>query len=107
MMELNFLLEKKVSARLKKKVTFALTCFVMKTNWHFQFTFEIKNSKNSIDLLLVIDENKSHYIYIKDFNRFMFHKTKKKTKNTYSILIVKMCWQNIRKFGWELIAHNL
>ena len=35
--------------------------------------------KNSIDLLLLIDENKSHYLYIKDFDRFMFHKTK--TKN--------------------------
>ena len=28
---------------------------------------------------LVIDENKSHYMYIKDFDRFVFHKTKNKT----------------------------
>ena len=28
----------------------------------------------SIHLLFVIDENKSHYVYIKDFNKFMFHK---------------------------------
>ena len=32
--------------------------------------------QNSTDFLLVIDENKLHYVYIKDFNRFMFHKTK-------------------------------
>ena len=49
-----------------------------------------------MDLLLVIDENKSHYVYIKDFDRFMFHKTKNKNKNTYarvaySALVVKMC----------------
>ena len=31
-----------------------------------------------MDLLLVTDENKSHYVYIKDFDRFMFHKTKNK-----------------------------
>ena len=31
-MELNFLFEKKILARLKKRTTFALTCFVMKTN---------------------------------------------------------------------------
>ena len=37
-----------------------------------------------MDLLLVIDENKSHYVYIKDSDRFMFHKTKKKTKNTFA-----------------------
>ena len=31
--------------------------------------------KNSIDMLLVIDESKSNYLSIKDFNRFIFHKT--------------------------------
>ena len=39
--------------------------------------------KNSMDLLLVIDENKSHYVYIKDFDRFMFHKTKNKNKKYF------------------------
>ena len=33
-----------------------------------------------MDLLLLIKDNKSHYVYIKDFNKFMFHKTKKKKK---------------------------
>ena len=32
--------------------------------------------KSSIDLLLLIDDDKSHYVYIKDFNAFVFHKTK-------------------------------
>ena len=46
-------------------------------------------------LLLLIDDNKSHYVYINDFNRFMFHKTKNKNKNgfvevVYSLLVVKM-----------------
>ena len=36
-----------------------------------------------MDLLLVIDENKSHYVYIKDFNRFMFHKTNNKNKKYF------------------------
>ena len=39
--------------------------------------------ENSIDLLLVIDENKSHYVHIKDFDRFMFHKTKNKNKRYF------------------------
>ena len=34
--------------------------------------------EDSIDLLLLIDDDKSHYVYIKDFDRFMFHKTKNK-----------------------------
>ena len=29
---------------------------------------------DSIDLLLLINDERSHYVYIKDFNRFMFHK---------------------------------
>ena len=32
--------------------------------------------KNCMDLLMIIDENKSHYVYIKDFNRFMCNETK-------------------------------
>ena len=33
-----------------------------------------------MDLLLVIYENKSHHVYIKDFNGFMFQKTKNKNQ---------------------------
>ena len=36
-----------------------------------------------MDLLLIINENKSHYVYIKDFDRFMFHKTKNKNKKWF------------------------
>ena len=36
-----------------------------------------------MDLLLVIDENKSHYVYIKDSDRFMFYKTKNKNKKYF------------------------
>ena len=39
--------------------------------------------KNLIDLLLITDGDKSHYVYIKDFNRFMFHKTKNKNKKYF------------------------
>ena len=55
-----------------------------------------------MDLLLIFEENKSHYVYIKDFNRLMFNKTKNKIKNTfvdivYSVLVLKKFWQNIKK----------
>ena len=39
--------------------------------------------KGSLDLLLLIDDDKSHYVYIKDFDRFMFHKTKNKNKKYF------------------------
>ena len=36
-----------------------------------------------MDFLLIINENKSHYVYIKDFDRFIFHKTKNKNKKQF------------------------
>ena len=55
-----------------------------------------KQIKDSTDLLLITDANKSHYVYITGFNKFMCHKTKQK-KNTFedivcSVLVVKKSW---------------
>ena len=51
-----------------------------------------KKFEDSIDLLLLIDDEKSHYVYIKDFNRFMFHKIKNGfEKVVYSVLVAKLC----------------
>ena len=41
------------------------------------------NFSDSMDLLLVSDQFKSHYGYIKDFDRFIFNKTKCKGKNYF------------------------
>ena len=38
-----------------------------------------------MNLLYVIDGDKLHYVYIKDFNRFMFCKTKNKNKKYFSL----------------------
>ena len=51
--------------------------------------------EDSMDLLLLFEDDKSHYVYIKDFNTFMFHKTKIKIKNgfvkvVYNVLVVKL-----------------
>ena len=37
----------------------------------------------SMDLLLVSDGDISHYVFNRDFNRFMFHKTKNKNKKYF------------------------
>ena len=51
--------------------------------------------EDSTDLLLLIDNDKSHNLYIKDFDRFIFHKTKTKKNGfvevIYSVLVVKEC----------------
>ena len=46
------------------------------------FPMYVSNEKfdDSMDLLLLTNDNSSHYVYIRDFNTFMFHKTKNKYK---------------------------
>ena len=48
-----------------------------------------------LDLLFISNGFTNHYVYIKDFNRLMFSKTKNKKKNTfvkvvYSVLVEKI-----------------
>ena len=80
MMDLNFICEKKILARFKQKAIFVSMCFAMIStdfaNLHFRSIF-----KNSIDLSLLIDE--THFVYIKYFDRFMFHNTKDKNKKYF------------------------
>ena len=56
---------------------------------------------NSMDLLLISDKNKSHYVYTKDFDRFMCNKTKNKNKKYF----YKCCLQCFSS-GKILIKHK-
>ena len=49
------------------------------------FPIYVSNQKfeNSIDLLLLINDDQLRYVYIKDFNTFMFPKTKTKNKKWF------------------------
>ena len=58
--------------------------------------------ENSMDLLLATDGDKSDYVQI-ILTDLCFTKQRIKTKNTfvrvlYSVLVIKMCQQNIKKF---------
>ena len=57
--------------------------------------------EDSMVLLLLIEDDKSLYFYIKDFNRFMFHKTKNENKKQFC----KSCWQCFSKEN-VLIKHE-
>ena len=39
--------------------------------------------KSSIDLLFLINDDQSHYVYIEGFNTFMFHQPKNKNKKWF------------------------
>ena len=54
-----------------------------------------------MDLLLIPNENKSHYVYIKDFNRFMCNKTKNKNKKSFCKCCLQ-CFSSVK----VLIEHK-
>ena len=51
------------------------------------FPIDVSEQKfrNYVDLLLLINDDKSHFVYFKDFNTFMFHERKNKDKKWYAI----------------------
>ena len=65
----------------KNKICINVFCY--KNKLVFPISVSAQEFENSKNLLLVIDENKSNYVYIKDFDRFMFHKTQNENKKYF------------------------
>ena len=88
-----------------KKVELQNNIFVNVFGYENKLVFPVyssdQNFKSSIDLLLLINDDQSHYVYIKDFNTFMFHKTKNKNKKWF-------CKSSLQCFSSEnaLIKHK-
>ena len=66
--------------KIEVKSNICINVFGYENELVFPVYISHQKSEDSMDLLLLIDDNKSHYVYIKDFNRFMFQKTKNKNK---------------------------
>ena len=75
MKELKFLCGKKILVNLKRNNNIRINAFYYENKLPFPIHISDQTFGNSMDLLLIISENKSHYVYVKDFDRFMFHKT--------------------------------
>ena len=70
MIELVFLCEKKIF----------INVFCYENKLVFSIYISSQKFENSMDLLFLTDGDISHYAYIKDFDRFMFPKTKNKSR---------------------------
>ena len=86
-------MQKKDFSKIEVKNNMCINVFGYEDKLVFPIYVSDQKFEDSMDLLLLINDDKSHYVYIKDFNRFMFHKKKKrKTKNGYvRVLVVKVC----------------
>ena len=112
MMRLSFLSKKKILARMKKRTMFVFMCLDMKMSWFFQFTFQIKNLKTQWICCFWLMMINRIVCILKILTDLCLSKQKIKTKNSfarvlYSVLVVKMYWQNIKMIVWALMVNNL
>ena len=75
------------------KTNIFINVFCYENKLTFPIYISGQKFENSMDLLLIINESKSRYIYVKDFDRFIFHKTKNKNKK-YFFKSCLQCFSN-------------
>ena len=78
--KIEFLVQEKDFDKNEEKNNIYINVFGYENGLVFSNFFPDKTFENLIDLLLLIDDDKSHYVYVKDLDRFVFHKTKNKNK---------------------------
>ena len=96
MMELTLPCKKKFFNKIEVKNNIYINVFGYENGMVFPIYISDQKFEDSMDLLLLTDDDKSLYVHMKDLDRFMFHKTKIKTKNgsvagVSSVLVVKVC----------------
>ena len=69
-------MQKKDFSKIEVKNNMCINVFGYEDKLVFPIYVSDQKFEDSMDLLLLINDDKSHYVYIKDFNRFMFHKKK-------------------------------
>ena len=87
-------MQEKDFSKIEVKNNICINVFGYENGLVFPIYVSDQKFEDSIDLLLLIDDNKSHYVYIKDFDRFTFRKIKIKNgfvNIVYSVLVKKMC----------------
>ena len=75
-------MEEKDFSKIKVKNNICINVFGYENGLVFRIYVSDQKFEDSMDLLLLIDDDKS-YVCIKDFDRFMFHKTKNKNKKWF------------------------
>ena len=80
---IEFPVQEKDFSKIEVQNNICINVFGLENKLLFPIYISDQTFKSSIDLLLLINDDKSHYVYIKDFNTFMFHKTKNKNKKWF------------------------
>ena len=84
-------MQEKDFSKIEVKNNICINVFGYENKLVFPIYVSDQKFEDSMHLLLLIDDDKSH-VYIKDFDRFMFQKTKNKNKKWFC----KSCLQCFR-----------
>ena len=76
-------MQEKEFSKIEVKNNICINVFGYEDELVFPIYVSDQKFKDSMDLLLLNDDDKSHYVYIKDSGRFMFHKTRNKNKKWF------------------------
>ena len=80
---IKFPVSKKYYCTIERQNSICINVFCCENNLTYPVYLSDQKFYNSMDLLLISDGNKSHYVHVKDFNRFMCNKTKNKNKKYF------------------------
>ena len=80
---IKFPIYKKDYCRIERQNNICINVFCCENGLTYPVYVSDQKFHNSMDLLLISDENQSHYVYIKDFDRFMCNKTKNKNEKYF------------------------
>ena len=89
--EIKFPVSKKDYCRIERQNNICINVFCYENELTYPVFVSDQKFHNSRDLLLRSDKNKSHYVYIKDFDRFMCDKTKNKNKTYFCNCSLQFC----------------
>ena len=75
---IEFPVQEKDFSKIEVKNNICINVFGYEEKLVFPIYVSNRKFEDVMDLLLLIDDDKSHYVYIKNVDRFMFHKAKNK-----------------------------
>ena len=93
---INFPVSKKDYCKIEVQDKICINVFHYEDKVVYPVYLSDQKFSDSMNLLLISDKFKSHYVFINDFDRFMFNKTKYKSKKHF-------CKNCLQCFGFEKI----
>ena len=94
--KISFLVSKKDYCKIEVQNKICINVFCYENKVVYPVYLSDQKFSDSMDFLLISDKFKSHYVYIKTFDRFMFNKTKYKGKKFF-------CKNCLQYFGSDKI----